>query len=266
MGFGLEELVPIDIVTLFLAGFNAKKYYLLLVDEFFRFNKIPEKHIKLGLEHTLNALETLSRVYDFSPVVLICSDFMNSQDYKQVLDEIKERIGKLGLTQRLQQTAENKSNAETYSLHEIACVEYLRRKYNMQIKIGPSKEKIYDSLMCSLGLNIDFAYVIDAYALGARPNQVIHYVYKKEEVDKEQRLFLEDHPIKARFKLANNSVFTFRYLLKLASFAGYVLNQDYLTENEIKELEEKDLEETVKDFVTQNIIISYHELSGGFFK
>jgi len=266
MGFGLEKLVPIDMVALFLAGINAKNYCLLLVDEFFRFNKIPDKHIKIGLEHTLQALETLSKIYGFLPRIIISSDFMNTQDYKQVLQELEEQIKKQRLSSRLQETAENKYNATNYSLNEIACVEFLKRKHNQQVKFGPSKEKSYDSIMQSLGLDIDFAYVIDAYSLSIRPTQVIHYIYRKEEVQREQRLFLEDSPIKSRFKLSGINEFTSRYLLTLASFAGYRLNQTYLTEKQISELKQRELEEATKALVTANIIVPYREALGGFLR
>ncbi len=82
MGFGCQT--QIDVVTLFLAGLETKKYSLLLVDEFLRFNnKEKEEDIQYNIRQIKKSLETLSKVYEFKPEIILSSDFMRTEEYRK---------------------------------------------------------------------------------------------------------------------------------------------------------------------------------------
>jgi len=264
MGFG-HQGIPIDIVGLFLVGYQAKKYSLLLVDEFHRFNKVSEEYVSLGLERTKRALENLSSLYKFRPEIIICSDFMKTQEYNAVLKDMEQQVKEKGLTDKLLETVPEKhrqsQDALVYPLNEVACVEFLRKTKGIEVKIGPSKEKPYDDVMQKLGLGISFAYVIDAYALGTRePEQVIHYVPTHKGKTNGQRLFLDESIHKAESKLLLGPEEALKYLLRLSSAAGYVLGKDCLTQEEIDKLNCRKLKKITRRFVLENIIKPYKEV------
>ena len=264
MGFGYNG-IPIDIIGLFLAGLETKKYNILLVDEFQRFNNVSEEHIRLGLQRTQKALDGLSQLYSFAPEIIISSGFMQTNGYKSVLKEIKERVNDQGYTKKILQTVpekfRNSPNATEYPINEIACVEFLRRERGIESKLGPSKELVYDIIMRELGLTVDFAYVIDAYALGTRePEKVVHYIPNHKGVTNGQRLLLDESIRKAESKLLLGPEKASRYLLRIASASGHRIGKDYLSEEEIQNLYGKKLKKIVRMFVLENILKPYKEV------
>lgn len=261
MGFG-HTGVPFDIVGLFLAGLETKEYALLLVDEFQRFNNVPEDYIMLGLQRTQRALGGLGQLYGFNPEIILSSSFMKSEKYQGVLKEIEQKVGEQGYAQRILETVperiRNLPKATVYPLNEIACVDFLRREKMFGAKVGPSKELVYDQIMRGLGLPIDFAYVIDAYALGTRElEEVIHYIPAHRGVTNGQRLFLDEPLSKSASKLLLGPEEASRYLLRIASAAGYRLGKEYLTEEEIQTLPGKKLKKVAKSLVLENILKPY---------
>jgi len=266
IGFGYYN-VPIDVVPLFLAGLYTKQYSILLVDEFQRFNNIPEEEIEIGLLNIRKALENLNSLYNFNPEVLIASDFMRSQGYKVVLKDIEERINNLNLNEKLLQTVpekfRNRKNSTIYPLNEIACVEFLRSSRNFEVKIGPSKEKVYDEIMQDLSLDVSFAYTIDAYALGTKePEIVIPYIPTSRGINMGQRIFLNEDIKKSEAKLMLGPEEANKYLLKIASISGFLLNKEYSTEEEINNLKGKRLKKITKRLVLDNIILPYKKEAG----
>ena len=264
LGFGYNG-IPIDVVGLFLAGLETMKYSLLLVDEFQRFNHVPEEYINFGLQRTQRALNGLSRLYEFNPEIIISSNFMHLSSYRVLLERIEERVMDQGYIERVIQTVPEKfrdaPNATVYPLNEIACVDFLRRERGIEAKLGPSKEIIYDKIMRELGLVIDFGYVIDAYAFGTRePEEVVHYMPNHRGVTNGQRLFLDEPIHKIESKLLLGPEEASRYLLRVASASGYRLGKDYLLEEEIQNLHGKKLKKTAKRFVLENIIKPYNEV------
>jgi len=264
MGFGYNG-IPIDIVGLFLAGLETKEYNILLVDEFQRFNNVPEEYIVLGLQRTQRALTGLSQLYGFDPEIILSSSFMRSEDYKNILKEIEQKVENQGCAEKVLQTVPEKfrhsPNATVYPLNEIACVEFLRRERGIEAKLGPSKELVYDRIMRELGLGVDFAYVIDAYALGTRePEEVVHYIPNHRGLTNGQRLFLDEPIYKAESKLLLGPEETSRYLLKVASASGYRMGKDYLSDEDIQSLHGKKLKKVAKRFVLENILKPYKEV------
>lgn len=264
LGFGYNG-VPLDIVELFLVGLETKKYNFLLVDEFQRFNKVPEEYVSLGLQRIQKALEGLSQLYGFEPEIIISSSFMRSEEYRDVLEEIEQKVKNQGCTEKVLQTVperyRNLPNVTVYPLNEIACVEFLRRKKGIEAKLGPTKELVYDRIMRELGLALDFAYVIDAYALGTKePEEVVHYIPTSRGVTNGQRLFLDEPLYKSESKLLLGPEEASRYLLRIASASGYRLGEDHLTEEEIQDLHGKKLKKIAKRLVLENILKPYKEV------
>ncbi|MBI2541459.1 hypothetical protein HYV80_02005 [Candidatus Woesearchaeota archaeon] len=263
LGFGYGS-VPIDMIGLFLAGLETKEYSILLVDEFQRFNNVPEEHIALGLVQTKRALNGLSRLYNHNPAIILSSDFMQSGDYSKVLREAEERIADQKLTAKVLQTVPEKfrsnPNATKYTTNEIACVQFLRKKLGIEAKIGPSKEAAYDGIMRELGMKVDFAYVIDAYALGTgEPEKVTHYVPEHRGSNNGQRLFLDEPLHKSEQKLLLGPEEALRYLLRVASASGFRLGRTYLSEDEIQDLQGRKLKKAAKTLVLENILMPYRE-------
>ena len=264
MGFG-HNGIPIDIVGLFLAGLETKEYNILLVDEFQRFNNIPEDYINLGLQRIQKALAGLSQLYSFEPEIIISSDFMKLASYRDVLKEIEQKVEDQKCTEKILHTVPKKfrdsPNATVYPLNEIACVEFLRREKGIEVKLGPSKELVYDRIMRELCLDVDFAYVIDAYALGTKkPEKVVHYIPNHRGLTNGQRLFLDEPIYKAQSKLLLGPEEASRYLLKIASASGYRLGKDYLSDEDIQSLHGKKLKKIAKRFVLENILKPYKEV------
>lgn len=264
MGFGYNG-TPIDLVGLFLAGLETREYNLLLVDEFQRFNNVPEEHISLGLQRTQRALAGLCQLYCFEPEIILSSDFMKSASYREVLRDIKQKIEDQGYTEKVLQTVpekfRNSPNAIVYPLNEIACVEFLRRERSIEAKLGPSKELVYDRIMHDLGLDVYFAYIIDAYALGTKePEEVVHYIPNHRGLTNGQRLFLDEPMYKAESKLLLGPEEASRYLLRVASASGYRLGKDCLSEEDIQNLYGKKLKKVAKKFVLENILKPYKEV------
>lgn len=257
--------IPIDIVGLFLAGIDTKEYSILIVDEFQRFNHVKEDDIKLGLQKIKRSLNVLSKIYDFRPNIIVSSDFMRTSEYKQTSESIERRISELGLNDDLLKTVPPKyrtyENPCLYPLNEIACVDFLIKNQGIGVKIGPSKEHSYDSIMRKIGLNVNFAYVIDAYALGTENNHaesVIHYI--PEHRGTGQRLLLPDSMFrKEEDKIMLGPDEAARYFLTLASVSGHRLNKTYLSPEEIKQLFGKKLRKVSRNLVLENIIKPYQE-------
>lgn len=261
IGFG-KQGVPIDVVGLFLAGLEVNTYFVLLVDEFLRINGMSEDVVDSGFRHIKRTLKALSELYSFEPEIILCSEFMRTQEYASLLKEIKEHITEKSLDHKLMQTVPEKyresGNATAYSTNEIACVEFLRRTKGIEVKIGPSKEKIYDKIMQEMGIAVGFAYVLDAYALGTKePEEVVHYVPTHRGNSNGQRLCLEEPIRGAKAKLIMGPEEASRYLLKLATIAGQRLGMEYLTEQEIESLHSKRLKKVAMYFVVENILKPY---------
>ena len=131
----------------------------------------------------------------------------------------------------------------------------------MEAKIGPSTEVVYDALIRDLGLDIGFAYLIDAYALGTKqPEKVIHYIPNHKGKTGGQRLFLDEPLSIAESKILLGPEESSHYLLRLASIAGYHIGKNYLTKGEIDNLHGKKLKKITKNLVLENILKPYKEV------
>ena len=264
IGYGVNN-IPIDMVCLYLAGYCSGGYEILLVDEFQRLNGVPEQDVVEGLGRIEKSLEGLSRVYGLCPKITRASDFMRTEEYAKTLRQVEEKVGDLGLRDQLLMTVPAKYRESDcgieYPLNEIACVEFLRKARSFTVKFGPSKEKMYDDIMRSMDMKMKFSYVIDAYALGtSAPELVVHYIPTHKGFNGGQRLFLDDPLLKAKAKLRLGPEDASRYLLKLASAAGYVLGKEHPSPDEIEQSHGKGLKKKCARLVLENILEPYHEV------
>ncbi|MBI4170570.1 MAG: hypothetical protein HY514_02665 [Candidatus Aenigmarchaeota archaeon] len=265
MAFGSH--VPIDNVCILLAGLQLKKYCLLFVDEFLRFNGVPEEEVKIGLNLTQQTMSKLSDLYGFRPEIIKCSDFMRSTEYTKVVAEIKDKASEERVKQKLLETVPQRyrmqQNALHYPMSEIACVEFLRKTCGMQVKLGPSKEKAYDEIMKDLGIDMKFAYLIDAYSFGsAVPEKVVHYVPTDRGKTYGQRLFIGDPMHLLKTKLLMGPEEASRYMLRVASVAGKRLGKNFMTDNEITYSRGRVLKKRASRLALENITIPYKEAAG----
>ncbi len=210
----------------------------------------------------METLQVLQKVFGFEPNILSCSQFLNTDEYKGVFKEILSDIHSLGLEDLVRDTIpemyqENQS-AYLYTLHEIACVEYLQRTLGIETKIGPDKEKQYDLIMKRLGMDLSFGYLIDAYAVGSRvPEKVVHYVPTHRGTTNGQRIFFDDVMYISKNRSQMGPETASRYLLTVASLAGQILGKDYFTQDYIRRLKGKKLRRKARRLVIDNIIKPY---------
>lgn len=237
----------------------------MLVDEFLRFNNVPESHISHGISQLNAALQTLGNIYDFQPNIVIVSDFMSSDLYKIILQEIKEEI--IGLEKALVATVPPRyrsgRNPLEYPLNELACVQYMIRQ-GIRNKLGPSKEKTYDMIMNQIGMDAEFSYLIDAYALGTRTSDaVIHYIPTSRGGNNGQRILLADPQNTIRSKIMMGPEPALKYLLKVSSVAASRIGNRAYCSKHIAELSGKKLKRKTLESVFENIICPYRETSNG---
>ena len=259
IGIGFSVLgVPIEVVGIHLVGLETGRYAIFLTDDFQRINGVPEQDIQFSLNRAKSALEKLSQVYSFEPELILASDLMSSREYRTALSETRERIADLGMRPKLLDTVPEKfrgTTAEEYPLNELACTEFLRRQ-GFGVKLGPPKERQYDSVMQALGMEIEFAYLDSAFALGTpEPVEVVHYIPGHRGSG--QRLLLEDPPNKASTKLILGPDEACRYLLRVASVAAERLGREALKDEEISFLSGRYLKKATRRLVTKNILEPY---------
>jgi hypothetical protein len=240
-------------------------FSILVVDEFLRLNGLEDSLVDCTRDQLLDITSKLKNIYGDSPEIVLCSDFMRSEEYSQTFQPIKRQIeSDSNLADLvLQSVPENKRNmpsARDYPLHEFACVKYFLDR-GFSLKIGPSKEKVYDRVMQMLGFQIDFEYLLDAYALGTKsPDKVVHYVPNSKGSNNGQRIFFGEDERIVKAKLRQGCDEALRYFCKIASVSGYLLGQRYLATEEISKLYGRKLKRETIELVLDNIIKPYQEV------
>lgn len=225
LGFG-KSGVPIDILTLLLAAKESSSLLVVVVDEFAVMNGLPKKEVDIQTAKLLDAIGRLTAIYRLPIISLKCSSFMNSSEYQTCFEEVKDLVAQMGLEQNLLESVPPRYRtnlaALQYPLHEIAVTLHLKRRMGLQVKLGPSKERVYDLIMRAMELPIDFAYAIDALPLCTKhPTPVIHYI--PDHLAKGQRVMLSDSAQQVAERMAQSHESTLRYFVQLASTAGRCL-------------------------------------------
>ncbi len=265
MGIGFSHrAVPIDVVGLLLAGQDAEKYTILLVDEFLRLNGASKKDVDAGVKRMKTTLDVISDIYGVRHDIMLCSDFMHSNEYRETLKDVESRIESAGIVYKLLETVpkhkERTLDAIAYPLNEIPCVEFLR-KQGADIKIGPKRETLYDEILRNLENGMKFAYTLDAYPLAADSMPVVPYTFTFHPRRGEgYRLFLEDPIITATNKLnLGGSDKALRYFVTLASAAGERIGKTCVSDAELNSLDNNGLKTAAKELILENIIKPYKE-------
>ncbi len=253
--------IPIDVLPIYLLNSFLEDFDLLVVDEFLKMNGKSVEEVKYGREKLLQAIATFDSLYGFSSEPILCSDFMRSEEYLNTFQSTSERIKDAGEEERILETIPlNKRHlpsARDYPVHELACVQFFSDQ-GFSLKIGPTKEKQYDEIMSSLGFEMEFAYLLDAMALGTKsPDSVVHYLPSSKGPNNGQRILLEDSLDKALTKLMQGSNDAMRYFNKIASVSGHLLGKDYRQLEEIELSHGKRLKRDTMRLVSDNILKPY---------
>tara|TARA_Y100000310_G_C20646208_1_gene796750 strand:- start:556 stop:1353 length:798 start_codon:yes stop_codon:yes gene_type:complete len=262
MGYGSR--VPIDILAIYQLHFLFPKLDLLVVDEFLRLNAVSEESIDFGKNRLIETFHALSRMYDYQHSVLFSSHFMSSSDYETTFKETSEEINNnLDLLSRVISTVpENRrtvAGALDYPIHELACVKYLSDR-GYKLKIGPTREKQYDEIMQELEISMNYSYLLEAYAVGSKTaDEVIHYMPDSRGPNGGQRIFFDDAERLVKQKLQMGCDAALRYLCKIASASGYLLDKEYMEPGEIEKLYGRGLKKRTKKLVIGNIIKPFKE-------
>lgn len=205
-------------------------------------------------ERFLEVLDKLGKIYDNKHEVLLCSDFMNGDEYKEIFESIKQKAEPY---QKLIEKTVPKNKNKDYPIHEFACVEYMSKKGYKQ-KIGPSAEIKYDHVMNMIGIKMKYSYILDAYAFGTKNvDKVVHYVPNSKGPNNGQRIYFQDPINKINQKIMQGNDHALRYLCKVASVSGYLLGNEYLSSKEIDSMFGKKLKKKTKQLFLDNIINPY---------
>ena len=258
IGIGYDSRdIPLDLAAILLAGKSFGQLTILIADEFQGLNGMLREEIQQGCQRNIRALEALSQLYGQRPQILPASTFMESTRYREVLRFVSERVEALGLSDELLATVpeqhRHRGAARVYPLHELACVEYLRRFHGQQVKFGPGKEHAYDQVMQKIGLPLEFAYLNDALPLGTRkPRPVVHYISSHTEGG--IRLLLSDSEDVLREKLGRGFEKSLRYYLQLAAVAAEIRGHSAPNEDEINSLSRSALIRLASELLIEHIL------------
>ncbi len=256
---------PLDLLPIYQLGFCMPDFSLLIVDEFLKLNRECNESVDYNKEKLVKIFGDFSSLYGFSFPIIFCSDFMNSEEYMFIYASLCEKVesDKKILEKIINTIPEKRGSLNSsidYPVHELACVKYLsEREY--ELKIGPSKEKQYDEIMKELEFEMNYAYVLDAYALGTKTaDEVVHYIPESRGPNNGQRIFVNDNKRIIRQKLLQSCDTALKYFCKIASVSGCLLGREYLNVDDIERMHGKILKKITVKEVLNNIINPLEEV------
>ena len=260
LGFG-NGGIPIDIATLLLAGAPSGRQLVLIVDEFQRLNGESEASIDANSKATEQMVLNMAKLFKLEIELLKASTIMASSAYKgsfEMLElEIECHPKKDAIQDLLQLTVPPSKvcvdRTGLYAKHEIAITRHLIELEAIDLKVGPSREQVYDRIMRELGMGVAFAYVRDALPVGTdKPEPVVHYIPKHRGQHNGQRILLDEPRRKILAKLECCSEETARYLLALALAAGERLGM--VPPPKIESAFGRTIRKIARDLIMQNVI------------
>jgi|GEM_PF-4646491 len=216
---------PIDVLGLVLSAPATREMNILVVDEFQRINQVPESEVIAGATHIVRTLDNIRDLFGLTNVkITLASELMQSPQYQRTHEDIQQRI--LGypdqekIREMLQRTIPGSKRAEAnfdYAISEIAISEHMRRHEGITMKLGPAREKLYDTIMRELKVPLDFAYVVDALPTGSKKVEpVVHYIATHRGRYKgANRILIEDSLDQITHKLENSAPAAIEALSKL---------------------------------------------------
>lgn len=265
-GIGLSASgVPVDVLPVYHLTAFIPEFSLLVVDEFARLGGLKDEVVDRARGGLLDTVSRLENLYGMKVDTALCSDFMGSEEYSGLLEQVEAEIAQRpGLEDLVLETVptnrRNLASARDYLIREFACVKYLSER-GFSRKLGPSQEVPYDRIMSLLGFDVDFAYLLDAYALGTKsPDKVVHYSPESRGPNNGQRILFGDSERIVKRKLQMGCDDALRYFCRIASVSGRLLGNDYLAEDELSVLSGRKLKQKAVRIVLDNVIEPYMEV------
>lgn len=254
--------MPLDVLPIFLLQACAPQFTLLLVDEFYRLNGVEEEEVIIAERRISKTFGALEKVYQLKPEVIRCSEFMREKEYLSTFAECGEIITQSGLEAKVKETVpfskRHSASALLYPVHELACVLYLARQ-GFDLKIGPSKENDYDSIMQTMVFPVDFAYLLDAYPIGTiHPTPIVHYVPTHYAADGSGgRIYFHDGERNVRQKIMQAPPLTINYLFDVVSVAAYIRTGRVLSREDFFHIPIHRQRKMLGDLVVEHIFHPY---------
>jgi hypothetical protein len=229
--FGLEAHIrnPIEQVGIALPAGLFSKYHLLVVDSFQLMNGTNQEMQRAASKSLESRSEQIAKTYDLNFDLVFCSQFFETRRYKAIYDEIKVAVlsnyESIELIRKTIPEGKNK-NDFSYAIHEIATTAYMQDAYNVDVKVGQPREKLYDRIIDHLLSYLGFAYINKTYAFGTiYPMEVTPYNPDSGTKNGGRRLLLDelnnDENVEKKLRLGPPEAQ--RSLQRIALAAGVVL-------------------------------------------
>ena len=227
MGFASKG-IPIDILTLLYAGENGKTFTIMIADEFLRFNHVDEEEIALGLANLDSTLAKLKRLYGLKVTTIRSSEIFRDEKFKSTVKDTRSTLldnFNQEIIECIPVSKRHLHNAKEYPIHEIAMSCYLAKYQDIQVKLGPDREKLYDKITVNICPGLKYAYAVNALPIGTKdPKQVVHYI--PSDVGSKgggARLLLNDSGQALENKLNSISIPALPYYEQLAALCAHRL-------------------------------------------
>jgi len=221
LGFGAEG-VPIDVLVPLLAGKLFRNFTVLITDEFLRLNDLSEAAIKIGEERLLKTLGKLEEIFSIGADCVFASQLMCGCEYRDLFQYLQRNLSAED-TAHLQSTIPARHRdtigPSVYPLHEVAITIFLAQRISASVKLGPSREKLYDHSIDSIAPQIDFAYTIDSFAVGTKEARTV-VPYLPGDKGSGERIYFHDKPAVVDKKLRKVSPQARSYLTQLSQISA----------------------------------------------
>jgi len=228
ISFGAKG-TPIDLAAIILASRAYGNFTALVTDAFKEINGDTPQDIADARERFEQTLQKCISVFNPDAKILRTSEIFRDPTYSGILEECRALLDQPELREALLQSVpesrRDRENPLEYSLQEIAVSSYLQREKGIEVKLGPSREQLYDKVIAGGDIPLEFSYLIDALPVGtSRPTPVVHYSpYDRGEMGTNgQRIFFEDSLERVKEKLQTASPETVRYLMLVGNAAAAV--------------------------------------------
>lgn len=229
LGMGCSPLgVPIDVITLLFAGESFGNFDIMLADSFHRLNGVPQNEVEEGLHLFESTLEKIKSVFGLTFSTHRASETFAMYEFQSFAESLRSDLLKnhnQKLKDCIPESKKHLPEAIDYPLFEIAMTCYLGETKGVNLKLGPSRERLYDALSHLINPRIDYAYAIDALpAALSNPKPVVHYVPTDCGGSGGVRICFFEKPEKLEVKLNQINAFSMDYFIKLVSTAATLLD------------------------------------------
>jgi hypothetical protein len=263
IGFGREG-TPLDVATMILAAGEAASIKVLIIDEFRRMNGVSEDEIERGSMRLIDVLERLKEKFGLPLEIIKTSDLMATDDYHRsflaIAEIVSERMKAQSFREAMLATLPESKRRDarpdlTYSVHEIAVTAFMANRFGTEVKLGPSRETLYDGVMRQLGVAMSFAYAVDALPVATnKPEPVVHYVPSHRGGSGGQRLCFEDSRGKIKRLLECASEEAAHYYSRLAQTAAALRGDSSMQEVDLSALKRNALVRTCRDGILRHLV------------